>query len=107
MWLELTLLLLIAVLTGLVAWRLRPKPSLCHPQQYDAAPLPGTFAVRPLEAMPPIARDTPLLDAQSTAWREAMAQAGHRMRRAGVRHVVFVHGTFVGHDPTLLLSSLQ
>ena len=63
--------------------------------------------MRPLEAMPPIARETPVLDAQSAAWREAMAQAGLRLRRAGVRHVVFVHGTFVGHDPTLLLSALE
>ncbi|ATB41039.1 hypothetical protein CYFUS_006501 [Cystobacter fuscus] len=107
MWLELALLLLIVALSGLVAWRLRPKPALCQPQQYDAAPRPGTFAVRPLEAMPSIARETPVLEAQSAAWREAMTQAGLRLRRAGVRHVVFVHGTFVGHDPIQLLSALQ
>ncbi|HYO67539.1 MAG TPA: hypothetical protein VEU33_15795 [Archangium sp.] len=108
MWLALTLLLLVTALAGLViAWRLRPKPALCQPQQYDAAPQPGTFAVRALEAMPPIVRDTPVLEAQSPAWRDAMAQAGLRLRRAGVRHVVFVHGTFVGHDPTQLLSALE
>ena len=109
MWLALTLLLLAAVITGLfVAWWLRPAPpALCQPQQYDAAPQPGTFAVRALESMPPIARDTPVLEAQSPEWRAAMAQSGLRLRRAGVRHIVFVHGTFVGHDPTLLLSALE
>lgn len=108
-WLALALLLLAAAITGfVVAWWLRPAPPApCQPQQYDAAPLPGTFAVRALEAMPPVARETPVLEAQSPAWREAMGQAGLRLRRAGVRHVVFVHGTFVGHDPTQLLSALQ
>jgi hypothetical protein len=109
MWLALTLLLLAAaIIAGLVvAWRLRPTPAPCQPQQYDLAPQPGTFAVRALEAMPSIVRETPVLEAQSPAWREAMAQAGLRLRRAGVRHVVFVHGTFVGHDPTQLLAALE
>ncbi|MFE8599655.1 hypothetical protein [Archangium violaceum] len=108
MWLALALLLLAAALAGLlIAWRLRPKPAPCEPQQYDATPQPGTFAVRALETMPPIVRDTPVLDAQSPGWRDAMAQTGLRLRRSGVRHVVFVHGTFVGHDPTQLLSALE
>jgi hypothetical protein len=108
-WLPLALLLLAAALAGLlVAWWLRPAPPApCQPQRYDVAPQPGTFAVRALEAMPPIARETPVLEAQSPTWREAMEQAGLRLRRAGVRQVIFVHGTFVGHDPTQLLAALQ
>jgi len=108
LWLALTLLVVTTALAGLViAWRLRPTPAPCQPQQYDLAPQPGTFAVRALEPMPTIVRERPVLEAQSPAWREAMEQAGRRLHRAGVRHVVFVHGTFVGHDPTLLLSALE
>jgi hypothetical protein len=32
-------------------------------------------------------------------WRRAMADLGERMRGAGVRLVVFAHGSFVGDDP--------
>ncbi len=72
LWLALTLLVLTTALAGLViAWRLRPTPAPCQPQQYDLAPQPGTFAVRALEPMPPIVRETPVLEAQSPAWREA------------------------------------
>ena len=108
-WLPLALLLLAAALAGLlVAWWLRPAPpASCQPQRYDVAPQPGTFAVRALEAMSPIARQAPVLEAQSPACREAMEQAGLRLRRARVRQVVFVQGTFVGHDPTQLLAALQ
>lgn len=92
-----------------IAWwlRLRQRPAPCLPQQYELAPLTGTFALRALEPLPPIVRESPVLEAQSPAWRAAMETAGNRLRRAGVRQVVFVHGTFVGHDPTLMLSALQ
>lgn len=32
-------------------------------------------------------------------WRAAMREAGEALRRGGVAHVAFVHGTFVGDDP--------
>jgi hypothetical protein len=35
-------------------------------------------------------------------WRRAMAALGERMREAGVRLVVFSHGSFVGDDPLAL-----
>jgi hypothetical protein len=35
-------------------------------------------------------------------WHAAMAQLGGRMRRAGVKVVVFSHGSFVGDDPLAL-----
>ncbi len=52
-------------------------------------------------------REPPVLEAQSPAWRTEMAKLGQRLRRAGVRQVVLVHGTFVGHDPAMILSALE
>jgi hypothetical protein len=40
-------------------------------------------------------------------WRSAMAALGERMRKAGVRLVVFSHGSFVGDDPLALARLLE
>jgi len=98
-----------AITALLLAWwlRQRQRPAPCLPHQYQLAPQAGTFALRALEPVPPVVRAPPVLEAQSPAWRAAMEKVGHRLRRAGVRQVVFVHGTFVGHDPTLMFSALE
>src|SRR5436305_8465606 len=56
------------------------------------------------EAAPPSTRVAFERDADegSTAWRMAMTDVGERMKRAGVRLVVFAHGSFVGDDPLAL-----
>lgn len=103
-------LLIAATIAALVIgwwWRQRPRPSPCLPQQYEVAPLPGTFAVRALDQLPPVVREPPVLEVQSVAWRAEMAAVGNRLRRAKVRQVVFVHGTFIGTDPMLMLSALE
>jgi hypothetical protein len=42
---------------------------------------------------------TPLASEGMEEWAVAMKAVGERMRHAGVRLVVFVHGSFVGDDP--------
>ncbi|MBN1209756.1 MAG: hypothetical protein JXB05_33210 [Myxococcaceae bacterium] len=98
-----------AIAALFIAWwlRQRQRPAPCLPHQYELSPVAGTFALRALEPVPPIVRASPVLEAQSPAWRAAMETVGHRLCRAGVRQVVFVHGTFVGHDPILMLSALE
>ncbi|WP_224362140.1 hypothetical protein [Hyalangium versicolor] len=94
----------IAVLI-LVRWR-RARPAPCLPQQYEAVPRTGTFALKVLHALPPFVRERPVLEGQTPEWRAEMEAVGHHLRRSRVRKVVFVHGTFVGDDPTLMLTSL-
>ena len=102
-------LLIAAVIAALsfAWWRRRQRPAPCLPQQYEIAPRPGTFALQAREQLPPVVHESPVLEAQSPAWRAAMQKLGQRLLRAGVRRVVFVHGTFVGHDPSMLLSALE
>jgi hypothetical protein len=40
-------------------------------------------------------------------WRLAMFELGERMRAAGVRFVVFAHGSFVGDDPLAIARSVE
>lgn len=47
------------------------------------------------------------LEAQSPAWRDAMRAVGARLDEAGVRGVVFAHGTFAGTDPLSALSAVD
>ena len=47
------------------------------------------------------------LEAQSDEWKAALADVGRRLRRRGVRRIVFVHGTFVGDDPLAWVQQWQ
>ena len=48
------------------------------------------------------------LAAEGTAeWRVAMEDLGSRMRSAGTRLILFVHGSFVGDDPLALARTLE
>jgi hypothetical protein len=48
------------------------------------------------------------LAAEGTAdWRFAMEDLGGRMRAAGVRLIVFAHGSFVGDDPLAIARSIE
>jgi hypothetical protein len=100
-------LIAVAIAAVFIARWFQQRPAPCLPQQYELAPRPGTFALRALEQLPPVVREPPVLEAQSPAWRAAMEKVGHRLHRAGVHQVVFVHGTFVGEDPTLMLAALE
>lgn len=55
----------------------------------------------------PIAWNDPQLQAQPVAWQERMRAAGRVFQQAGVRHIFFLHGTFVGSDPLDLLPPLR
>ena len=43
----------------------------------------------------------------TTAWQRAMRDVGDQMRSAGVRLVVFAHGSFVGDDPLAIARVLE
>jgi hypothetical protein len=43
----------------------------------------------------------------TTAWRLAMADVGARMKQAGVKLVVFAHGSFVGDDPLTIARTVE
>jgi hypothetical protein len=48
------------------------------------------------------------LPAEGTSeWRHAMVDVGARMRAAGVRFVVFAHGSFVGDDPLAIARTVE
>jgi hypothetical protein len=64
-----------------------PSPRVEPAQVEPAQPEPWR-----VEYDPDAAEGTP-------AWRATMGALGDRMRAAGVRVVVFVHGSFVGDDP--------
>ncbi len=55
----------------------------------------------------PFNREQPDLEHQSPAWRGRMLRAGQVMATMQVRHVFFLHGTFVGSDPLDLLPPLR
>lgn len=48
-----------------------------------------------------------MLEAQSEAWRDAMAAIGQRLDEHKVSHVYFVHGTFAGDDPFGVIPALK
>lgn len=50
---------------------------------------------------------SPLAVEGTPEWRAAMADLGERMRAAGVRLVVFTHGSFVGDDPLAIAHAVE
>ena len=75
------------------ARRLAPPPSEpALPAALDAAP----------ESEPIRVAFAPHAAEGTEEWRRTMAALGERMREAGVRLVVFSHGSFVGDDPLAL-----
>jgi hypothetical protein len=77
--------------------RLALPPALPrHANPLDASAASGT-AVQPTRVA-----FTPHAPEGTVDWERAMAELGERMRDAGVRLVVFAHGSFVGDDPLAL-----
>jgi hypothetical protein len=68
---------------------LAPPPEPAPPAGLGAAP----------EAEPTRVAFDPHAAEGTSEWRRAMTELGERMRAAGVRLVVFSHGSFVGDDP--------
>jgi hypothetical protein len=60
-----------------------------------------------LEAEPARVAFAPLAVEGTDDWRLAMKSLGERMRGAGVRLVVFVHGSFVGDDPLAIARAVE
>lgn len=104
MTLVLLLLLLIAVPAAFAAGyvlahrrRRPPPPELAPPVDPHALALARPEASPPSEPMR--LRFTAHAAAGTPEWHAAMGEIGERMRGAGVRLVVFAHGSFVGDDP--------
>jgi hypothetical protein len=68
-------------------------------------PASGSIVVSRVEPTPVVF--TRLAAEGTPEWRVAMDGLGARMRSAGTRLVVFVHGSFVGDDPLALARTLE
>ncbi len=95
------------VIFGFIVWwwrqQLPDEPvALTPPEDLVHEPVFLNFT----EPVPFHAKDNEL-DAQSPVWRSRMERAGSVLDAAGVGHVLFLHGTFVGSDPLGLLPPLQ
>jgi len=112
MWLSLGLLCF-AFAALLALWlraRLRKPPPPVAPQRYAFVPPSGLFTIRARDLREDSAvfdRGRPTIEAQHPRWREGMRVVGDALRRAGVRRIVFVHGTFVGDDPLSLVAAMR
>jgi hypothetical protein len=107
MWPWLAIFALAATVAAVLVAR-RRRPSLpVIPHRYDLPPHAERYSFRTRPRLPTVDRARPLLAAQSETWRAAMADAGARLRQAGVRRIVLVHGTFVGDDPTSLVEAMR
>lgn len=72
-------------------------------------PAAPSVAAPEYEALPPLTSvpfDS-IAARESDAWREAMRDVGSRLRRADVAAIVFVHGTFTGHDPLSAIRAVE
>lgn len=81
---------------ALAVMRLRARPRPTTSESILASPLAPTRTVF-----------TDLAAEGSPEWRVAMEELGARMRGAGTRLVLFVHGSFVGDDPLALARTLE
>jgi hypothetical protein len=99
--LVLLLLLMVVALSAfavgyaVAARRLASRPEVTATIHTSGAPEPErvTFTHLALEGSP--------------EWRVEMADLGERMRAAGVRLVVFAHGSFVGDDPIAIARAVE
>lgn len=107
LWWLLAALVITAIAAVIVRRWLRPPLRPCLPQRYHEPPPEGAFAFRTRPGDLGFDRRRLSAAAQAEGWRAAMAEVGRRLERAGVREIVFVHGTFVGDDPTSLLEAMR
>jgi hypothetical protein len=83
---------------AVAAIRMRPTPPEMAPPIDEPASL-GADPARVVFA--------PLASEGTDEWRLAMKTLGERMRAAGVRLVVFAHGSFVGDDPLAIARAVE
>lgn len=104
--LSVSLILLLAATLGLIWWwrqqRAAPPALLTPPPELVREPIFLSFT-----EPEPFNQAKPQVDGQSPAWRSQMARAGQVFHKVGVKHVFFLHGTFVGSDPLDLLPPLR
>jgi hypothetical protein len=91
----LALATLCAFAAGYAVATIRQRPPMPGP----SLPVETVDGEAAPEAEPARVTFTPLASEGMEEWGLAMKAVGERMRHAGVRLVVFVHGSFVGDDP--------
>jgi hypothetical protein len=88
-------LTLCAFAAGYALATIRKRPAMPAP----SLPIETVDGEASPKAEPARVTFTPLASEGMEEWGLAMKAVGERMRHAGVRLVVFVHGSFVGDDP--------
>jgi hypothetical protein len=68
-------------------------------QQQHLAPDEGSVSRQAFDPIVTIPSEVKQYEAFPDAWKSTAAQLARRLESQGVKHVVFVHGTFVGEDP--------
>lgn len=91
----LALATLCAFAAGYAVATVRQRPAMPEP----SLPVEAVDGEANPEAEPDRVTFVPLASEGTEEWGLAMKAVGERMRHAGVRLVVFVHGSFVGDDP--------
>ncbi len=99
------LILLACVVCSLVAFGAGYALAVARLRPSRSEPTSGALVASRLE--PTRIAFTPLPAEGTTEWRVAMEELGSRMRGAGTRLVLFVHGSFVGDDPLALARTLE
>ena len=102
-YITLTAVLLIALFLGIRHWRKDRRnrhQAGFLPQTYSSlVPTPSSFEFTSFDTLAAGCAENPTLEAQPGEWRLKMAALGERFSRNHVDFMVFVHGTFLGHDP--------
>jgi hypothetical protein len=86
------------------AWRLGGLALVAAPAPEVAPPLHDDDRAAPEPVRVRFEKD---VSEDSPEWRAGMAEVGERLRAAGVKLVVFAHGSFVGDDPLAVARALE
>ncbi len=106
----LALLLLLAIIALIGLWlrakllALRRQPTTVDKSRRSASQ-PLFFSSQNATAIPRVSRLLLDINHAGTHWAGLMHKLGGHFQQAGVRQVIFVHGTFVGSDPMNLIES--
>lgn len=97
------LLVVVIIMVAIAGWRWRQSRTEVH------GPLPRASAAQSFAFEEPVLFQGKVgrIADQAPAWQEAMYAIGQKLRRAKVRSILLVHGTFTGDDPVGIVRSLK
>jgi len=98
-----TIALLILLIVSMRRRHARGYFSLPYSRRQPKVP----FFIKTVDHSIPFHAKLSQFNAQSPAWRDAMAAVGQRLDDHQVSHVYFVHGTFAGDDPFGVIPALK